>query len=59
MTRKDYVTIAEVFCDAYSTTVSQRSRNPASARDALEFAAHQMAARLAADNPRFDSARFR
>ena len=58
MTRKDFELIAAVMRDAHSTCVSQRARNPASAADALEFAAAQFAKRLAETNPRFDQERF-
>lgn len=56
MTRKDYVMLAEVFA-------KQKSNAPPSQYvhgwdDARRVLAEELAATLAADNPRFDRARF-
>lgn len=51
MTKKDYIAIAEALANARAATGDDK-------HSALTYAANQLAAVLARDNPRFDRERF-
>lgn len=60
MTRKDYVAIAKAIAEARKdgAALDWHKRNLSEADAVAEAIAFKLAAHLAADNPRFDKARF-
>lgn len=59
MTRKDYIALANAISVArLQATTLQKDREISAVESACMHVAHRMADHFAADNPRFDRARF-